>query len=307
VLLTSTISPSPQRPLLLLEQGDEFTNSKSKKPIVSIIVPTHNSAQTLSKCLQSVKNQTYKSFEVIVVDDFSIDETDRIARNFGVKVIRRKCNPAEARNIGIAASAGEYMLFLDSDQVLMPSVIEECVNKCTKENVEMVRLPEVFVGEGFWSVCSAVWKNHYEKVEHLYGTHGGLMHGAARFFVKKRIEAVGMFDAVLLWGEDYDVYERLKSINVKETYCTSVLYHYESVSLKQWFLKNLRYGETMQVFIHQTKKQVFPWLVSHALLTFFQVLKEPQRPSVVVGCVVLVWLKTCSMIMGVLKCHSTRT
>ncbi|MCW4047188.1 MAG: glycosyltransferase [Candidatus Bathyarchaeota archaeon] len=274
---------------------------EAPNPKVSVVVPTRNSARTLSRCLQSVKNQTLKPFEIIVVDDFSSDETVQIAKNLGARILQRRCRPAEARNLGTSASTGEYMLFLDSDQVLTPLVVEECVAKCTKEKVGMVRIPEVFVGEDFWSSCSAVWKNKYEQVEHVYGARENLMHGEPRFFIRKLLEEVGMFDTSLLWGEDYDLYERLKRLNVKEGYCKAFLYHLESVSLTQWVLKNLRYGETVPAFIRKTNKKIFPSMIRHAMLTFVQVLREKQKPSVVIGCVFLFWLKACSMIIGHIK------
>src|SRR3990170_3504855 len=278
---------------------DDSMNPKMETPEVSIIIPTHNSAQTLPSCLKSVRNQIYKHLEVIVVDDLSSDETVKISESFGAEIILRKSNQAEARNVGVAQSSGEYVLFLDSDQILSPSVVEECVGKCVKEKAEMVRIPEVFVGKGFWSVCSAVWKNRYEKVEHLYGTRMNLIHGEPRFFVKMRLEDVGLFDTMLVWGEDYDLYERLKSMNLKEAYCTSVLYHHEIVSLRQWSVKNMRYGKSMPVFLHQTNRQVFPSMLNHALLTFTQILKEPQRPTIVAGCALLLCIKSYSMIIGV--------
>jgi hypothetical protein len=165
----------------------------------------------------------------------------------------------------------------------------------------MIRIPEVFVGKGFWSVCSAVWKNRYEKVEHLYGKRVNLFHGEPRFFIRARIEEVGMFNTLLTWGEDYDLYERLNSMNVKEAYCTSVLYHHEAVSLRQLFMKSLRYGESVPIFLERTNRKVFPSIVNHALLTFIHILKEPQRPSVIAGCALLLWIKSHSMIIGAIK------
>ena len=276
-------------------------NPKMETPEVSIIIPTHNSAQTLPSCLKSVRNQIYKHLEVIVVDDLSSDETVKISESFGAEIILRKSNQAEARNVGVAQSSGEYVLFLDSDQILSPSVIEECVEKCVQEKAEMVRIPEVFVGKGYWSVCSAVWKNRYEKVEHLYGRRSGLMHGEPRFFVKARIQDLGMFDTLLVWGEDYELYERLKSANVKEGFCTSVLYHLEADSLKQILLKNLRYGRWMPAFVKQTDRLIFPSMLSHALLTFAQIVKEPQKPDVVFGCFLLFFVKSSSMLIGVVR------
>jgi glycosyltransferase involved in cell wall biosynthesis len=274
----------------------DASNSK-----VSVVVPTRNSGLTLSRCLRSIKNQTYKHFEIIVVDDFSSDNTVQIAEKLGAKVLQCGCNPAEARNLGVISSTGTYCLFLDSDQALTPSVIEECIEKCLKLGVGMVRIPEVFVGAGFWSTCSAVWKNNYERIEYLQGAGKNLMHGEPRFFVKKSLEDVSMFNASLLWGEDYDLYERLKRLNVREAHCSSVLYHNESVTLRRWFLKNLRYGETMPVFVRETSNRIFSQMLWHSLLTFIQVLKEPQRPAVVIGCGLLLWLKSCSMGLGMLK------
>ncbi|MBT0158529.1 glycosyltransferase family 2 protein [Candidatus Bathyarchaeota archaeon A05DMB-2] len=281
--------------------GDEHSPLEAPNQKVSVVVPTRNSARTLSRCLQSIKNQTLKPFEIIVVDAFSSDETVQIAKNLGARILQRRCSPAEARNLGISASTGEYTLFLDSDQVLTPLVVEECVVKCVKDKVGMVRIPEVFVGEDFWSICSAVWKNKYEEVEYLYGAWKDLMHGEPRFFVRKLLEEVGMFDTSLLWGEDYDLYERLKRLNVKEGYCTSILYHLESVSPTQWVLKNLRYGETVPAFMRKTNKKIFPSMLRHAMLTFVQVLKEKQKPSVVIGCAFLLWLKACAMTIGHVK------
>jgi glycosyltransferase involved in cell wall biosynthesis len=274
---------------------------QTAQPKISVIIPTHNSAKTLKQCLESVKNQTCNNYEIVIVDDLSVDETLKVAEQFGAKIFRQKSNPAKARNIGVANSTGEYVLFLDSDQVLSKTVIEECVNKCMVEKVEMILIPEVFVGRGFWSSCSAVWRNNYDEVENLYAGRVGLIHGKPRFFVKTRILDAGLFDDLLLWGEDYDLYERLKKLNVKEGSCSSVLYHFEGVSLKQFLLKNLRYGESMPVFMLQTNRVVFPFMLNHAFLTFTQILKKPQRLSTVVGCTLLLWIKTSSTAIGVLR------
>ncbi|MCW4031135.1 MAG: glycosyltransferase family 2 protein [Candidatus Bathyarchaeota archaeon] len=273
----------------------------SKKPRVSIIIPTYNSGGTLAECLRGICDQSYPFYEVVVVDNFSNDDTVRIAEEFGVKIIQQKCNPALARNFGIVNSTGKYILFLDSDQVLHMLVIEECVKKCETEKVGMVRIPEVFIGRGFWSFCSAAWKNCYFKVEKLYGASENLITGEPRFFVKEQITRVGMLDADLLWGEDYDLYSRLKKVNIKETSCKSKLYHYEPTSIKNMLIKNLRYGKSMPIFLQQTKKQVFPLMLRHALLTFREVFRNFKKsPAIIAGCAVLLYLKTCSIMIGLL-------
>ena len=273
----------------------------SEKPKVSIIIPTYNSGKTLAKCLKSIHDQSYTFYEVIIVDSFSNDNTLKTAKEFEAKIIQQKCNPALARNIGVANSTGKYILFLDSDQVLSKSVIEECVKKCRNEKVGMVRIPEVFIGKSFWSRCSAVWKNYYEKVEQLYGASENLVHGEPRFLIKEQITRVGMLDAALLWGEDYDLYEKLKKANIKEASCKSKLYHYELPSIRKILIKNLRYGKSMPIFLQQTKKQIFPLMIRHALLTFREVFRNFKKsPAIIAGCAILLYLKTYCRLIGLL-------
>jgi len=274
----------------------------AEKPKVSIIMPTYNSESTLSECLESVLNQSYPFYEVIVVDNFSNDETVKIAEKFKVRVIQRKCNPAVARNVGIINSTGKYVLFLDSDQVLSASVIGECVEKCENERVGMVHIPEVFIGRGFWGSCSAVWKNYYTAVKSANDAMGGFVLSEPRFFIKEHIKNTGMLDANLLWGEDYELYSRLKKMGIKEVMCKSKIYHYEPASVKNLLVKNFRYGESMPTFMQQTSKQVVPLLFQNALLTFRKILRDFKKsPTIIAGCAVLLYLKTCSMMIGLMS------
>ena len=270
-----------------------------ERPKVSVIIPTYNSGKTLEKCLESVENQTYPSYEIIVIDSFSSDGTLRIAEKFKTKIIQQKSNPALARNIGMTSSTGKYVLFLDSDQVLSSSVIEESVERCENEKAGMARISEVFIGEGFWGSCSATWKNYYQKVERLYKNNVSLFSGEPRFFAKGCLTSVGMFDTSLIWGEDYDLYERLKKAEVKETMCKSKIYHYELESIKDILIKNLRYGESMPTFMQQTNEQLFPRMLKHAFLTFREILSDFKGvPTLIVGCGILLYLKTCSIVLG---------
>jgi GT2 family glycosyltransferase len=269
----------------------------SEKLKVSIIVPTYNSGKVFAECLKSIYSQAYPFCEVIIVDNFSSDDTLEIAKSFGAKIVQRKCNPALARNIGVANSTGEYILFIDSDQILSASVIEECVRKCKDEDVEMVKIPEIFIGSGFWSSCSAAWKNSYFEVEKLYKREN-IMAGEPRFFVKECIIQVGMLDDSLLWGEDYDLYKRMRTMGLKETSCKSKLYHYEPASINKILIKNLQYGKSMPIFLQQTKKKIYLPMLKHALSTFKEVFKNFKRPSILVGCAFLLFVKTCSTVIG---------
>ena len=102
-------------------------------PLVSVVIPTYNHAAFLRKALQSVVDQTYKNLEVIVVNNFSTDETESIVSSFSDKNIslinfRNDGIIAAARNHGIQHANGEFVAFLDSDDIWYPSKIEECIH-----------------------------------------------------------------------------------------------------------------------------------------------------------------------------------
>ena len=90
----------------------------SERDYVSVVVPTYNSAKSLPICLEAVRRQKYPYTELLVVDNYSNDDTRSIAETFGANVILHRGTQAAARNVGLAQSKGSYVLFVDSDQQL---------------------------------------------------------------------------------------------------------------------------------------------------------------------------------------------
>lgn len=285
-----------------------MTEKNLEKQIVSIIIPTCNSEETLLECLKSVYSQNYPFYEIIIVDNYSADGTIKIAKRFSAKIIQEKSNPAMARNIGITNATGKYILFLDSDQVLSSPVIEECVEKCKKEKAGMVKIPEIFIGKGFWSFCSATWKNYYEKMGQSCNGHNdeSITRGEPRFFVRKELLSVGLLDSALLWGEDYDLYEKLRKMHVKEVICKSKIYHIEPASLKKILIKSFSYGKSLPIFLEKTKKDVPTLLIKQAFLTFNKILKTFRKKLVIIGCATLLFLKACFLAAGVFAGYITK-
>ena len=108
-------------------------------PKFSIIVPVYNVEKYIGKCLESIKNQTYKDYEVIVVNDGSTDKSMEIAKEYNVKVINTKhVSVSEARNIGVKHATGEYLMFLDSDDFWDNKLLEE-ITKSLKNTPDLVR------------------------------------------------------------------------------------------------------------------------------------------------------------------------
>lgn len=116
-----------------------------KMPKISIIVPAYNQELFLEKTIHSLKAQTFKNFECIVVDDCSTDQTRSIAtRSFGgdsrFRLIENKVNsntPA-TRNIGLLHASGDYILFLDGDDVISETCLEERYNVAIHNDFKFV-------------------------------------------------------------------------------------------------------------------------------------------------------------------------
>ncbi len=123
-----------------------------KSPAVSVIIPTYNRACSIRRSVQSVLNQTFNDFEVIIIDDGSTDDTKKVLKNFYDKRIRYfgfKYNrgAAIARNIGIKFANGYFISFQDSDDEWLPRKLEKQINifKEVPPNVGVVY-------SGFWKV-----------------------------------------------------------------------------------------------------------------------------------------------------------
>lgn len=113
---------------------------QQQQHLISIIIPVYNRAHCINKSIQSILNQTYKNFEIIVVDDGSTDNIKNVINKFeGVKLISLTKNQgqANARQIGYNQSKGKFICSLDSDDTWEPMFLEESLNYMTKYNLDL--------------------------------------------------------------------------------------------------------------------------------------------------------------------------
>lgn len=209
----------------------------NKSPLVSVIVPTRNSGATIRECLESIASQTYRRIELIVVDNHSTDATLEVAHAFTSRVLVVGPERSAQRNAGARASRGKYLMFIDSDMVLTPMVIEQCVQFVRADStVKGVIIPERSVGEGFWTQCKALERSCYVGDDTIE---------AARFFDRTVFEEAGGFDESLTGPEDWDFSQRiaqsgrLRRINVFIDHLEGRLTLHETMRSKYYYGKTL--------------------------------------------------------------------
>lgn len=123
---------------------------------ISLIIPTYNAEHTIKRCLDSVLKQDEKPFEIIVVNDCSTDNTDCILSDYSekesmVKILKNEINSgvSASRNLGLRYAQGDYVMFMDSDDYLMPdaiSYLQKCISD-SKADVIVSGINHLFADE----------------------------------------------------------------------------------------------------------------------------------------------------------------
>lgn len=213
-------------------------------PLVSVVIPTYNSGQTIERCLKSIKKQTYRKIEVIIVDEFSQDETQMIAKKYA-QVFSLRGERSKARNFGIKRARGEYVLIIDADMELSPKVVQESVNLIQSRKFDVIVIPEISLGQGFWADCRKLERRCY---------YGDDVIEAARFFPKKLILGLGGYDHRLVGAEDWDLHQKIRKKKYKIGRIKSKIIHHEGkVGLIKSIRKKMYYGVAFNKF-----KQRYP-------------------------------------------------
>jgi glycosyltransferase involved in cell wall biosynthesis len=176
-------------------------------PRVSIVIPTKNEEKMLPKLLDTIKSQTYKDFEVIVADAHSTDRTQKIAEEYGAKVVEGGM-PGPGRNKGAIEAKGEIIVFFDAD-VQMPSsrFLQDCVAEMDKKKLDV-------------ATCKVkpISRKPVDKAMHeIYNAYSVAMekikpHAPGFCILVRRHAHQGIkgFDEEIVLAEDHDYVQRAK-------------------------------------------------------------------------------------------------
>src|SRR2546425_9960325 len=214
---------------------------------ISIVIPTYNSGGTLSRCLESVRTQTSPCDDVIIVDKFSNDKTIQIAKQHGASVVQTNENRSVARNTGLHHTSSSVVLFLDSDMIAPPTLIEEC--RAEMENFQALVIPEASLGTGFWAECKSLERKM---------NRDNYMLEAARCFSRDALLKLGGFNRNLEAGEDWDLQQRAIKQGFSIGRLRSEIVHDEgNLTLARVFGKKFLYGKTFGTYLRDNPKVGF--------------------------------------------------
>ena len=258
--------------------------------IVSVIIPTKNSASTLKTCLKSVKNQTYKPIEVVVIDNYSTDNTGEIAQQFADIFELKGPERSAQRNYGVSVANGKYVAIIDSDMKLAQDVIQQAVNAIQQADVHGVVIPEESYGKGFWAQCKKLERSFYVGVPYME---------AARFFRKSTFEKLGGYDEKMISGEDWHFSQKVSKLgNLSRT--EAFIYHNEGkISLLKTISKKYYYARNFSDYHSKSTSKTDVANQTSILKRYWLFLSSPvklfRNPLLGIG---MLFMKTCEFAFG---------
>lgn len=234
---------------------------------ISVIVPVYNTAPYLRRCIESIQEQTFDNYELILIDDGSTDESGRICDeyvkvDYKIKVVHQKNKGVSvARNQGLKNVSGKYFMFLDSDDSLEKDTLQKCYERMESDNSDVVvfgwreiqnnKIVNLGVyGEGIiYDINQAIYD--ILKDRHIYG--GGYPNKMWRTNSYMN-EEIPMYNSELFYVEDMEWVIRMLMKTQKMSLLNEVFYNYhlrgDSAS------KNLELHEKRLVGYHDTLAQI---------------------------------------------------
>lgn len=261
-------------------------------PLVSIIIPTFNSGETLEKCLASIINQTYENLEIIIVDKFSVDNTVDVAKRYGAKVF---LHPGPERtsqvNYGAKYASGDIIYYIGADFVLDKDLLERSIKKMLEGNFDGVKIPNLAVGKTFWGVCRALEKLMNVGEDNIE---------VPRFIKKDVFLKLGGYDENLTGGEEWDLGIRFEVCGHRSVRVTEVAeWHIdEPQDLGKIILRALYYGEPVYRYIKKNPRKA---LVQYLPVRFFWLKKwrkHARFPFYLLGLILMKNIEYCAAVIG---------
>lgn len=240
-------------------------------PIVSIIIPTKNEKKNIIRCLESIRRQTYHRTEVIVVDNYSIDQTVRLARQAKAKTYLKGPERSYQRNWGAKHAMGDILGFIDADMELGQNVIKQAVNIFQKSTITVALIiPEVSAGTNYWARVRALERKCYVNESAIE---------APRIFRKKAFFQSGQYDPRLTAAEDWDLKNRIIRYGRVGRTKDYIIHHEGNLSLYRHLAKKYYYARHIKPYAQKNpipyQKQAFFYRTGIFFRHWRQLITDP--------------------------------
>lgn len=228
---------------------DQTNEDHKTTPFISVIIATKNEGKHIGRILQSLTRQSYKHFEVILVDSNSTDRTVLVARKFGAKVyiLRPRMFPEGTKNFrgaqvnyGVKKSKGEVIFFPDADMTFDRDMLEEIANSA--EGNDALYVPETIVGRGWFGKIRNFERSFYNQT----------CVDAVRVVRREVFDRVGGYDEknIFFGPDDWDLTKMIKQVTSNISSTKKQIYHHEELlSLKEYLQKKEKYNLTFGDYI----------------------------------------------------------
>lgn len=223
--------------------------------LISIVLPVYNGEEYLEDSLNSVINQTYKNWELLILDDCSKDSTPEIAKKYveldkRIKYFRNENNLKLPGNLnkGFSLAQGDYLTWTSDDNMFKEDALERMLTALKVNDVDLVYASYQIINEK--SEKQHIIYADSKSKEHILGSN---VVGACFMYTRKAYELVGDYDTNLFLVEDHDYWQRMIAV-VNSISISDVLYYY------RWHENSLtstkrqeQYGKVLEEMINKNR------------------------------------------------------
>jgi len=260
---------------------------------VSIIIPTKNEQNNISRCLKSCISQNYPSLEIIVIDNYSADRTLDIAQKFTQNLYLKGNERSAQRNFGAAVASGDFLLFIDADMTMEEDLVASCIKTAINNKLKALIIPENPKGNGFWANCIALERKCYIGDDTIE---------APRFFEKDFFLAIGGYDKNLIAAEDWDITQRVKQSGFITGRTNKYLDHNEKNSFWELVKKKYYYAQNISSYAKKHPKTFIKQMnliFRPALLRNWKLLLK--NPQYTLGILILKVAQSMAGLIGIIN------
>lgn len=256
-----------------------------RNKLVSVIVPCYNNEKDIGDCIDSLKNQTYKNIELIVVDDHSSDNSVQVVKKLGVKLVINQENigVGRSRNVGIKNSKGEIIVQTDADAFYPPDYIEKLIEPLNlgydgSIAGKMLSYPSKSIVYPFWKYRRlASWGLKMKNMRERIG---------AWCFYRYVVNKIGYYDESLNLGTDVEYYYRMVKNNFRSKWIPDcVWYHKDPNSISKLFTR-IRRHRTRQKF----EEEINDFQIASEMLILSLKNKDIVGLFLIIGVGSLAWI-----------------